>query len=77
MNLDAIGKNIATIRKANHLTQVELASRLNVTPQAVSKWENGVNLPETSLLVALSQLFQVTIDELLMNDPYKGNRIDG
>lgn len=66
--LKAIGKNIADIRKKHNLTQGDLASALNVSTQAVSKWENGVNLPEVSVLVALSQLFRISVDELLLHD---------
>ncbi|MBO5126769.1 MAG: helix-turn-helix transcriptional regulator [Clostridia bacterium] len=42
-NENRIGKNIAELRKRDHLTQEQVAKLLNVSPQAVSKWENGVS----------------------------------
>lgn len=69
MNVDVqkIGKNIAKIRNDKGYTQAELASFLGVSPQAVSKWETGLNIPEASLLLKLSELFHISIDELLLN----------
>ena len=46
LDLKKVGKNIASIRKRNGYTQISLANTLNVSTQAVSKWENGKNLPE-------------------------------
>ncbi len=60
-----IGDKIAALRKQNGMTQEELANRLSVTPQAVSKWENGVTSPDISLLGAIAALFHITTDELL------------
>ena len=50
MNSEKIGKFIKEIRKKNNLTQKELADKYGVTYQAVSKWENGINLPDISLI---------------------------
>jgi len=61
-----VGKCIIRRRKRNGLTQEELARMLNVTPQAVSKWENGLALPDTSILPVLGFTLGVTIDELLI-----------
>jgi transcriptional regulator with XRE-family HTH domain len=58
------GKQISSLRRINGFTQDELASRLHVSPQAVSKWENGHSLPETALLPGLAKVFGVTVDEL-------------
>lgn len=60
-----IGKRVAQLRRAKGLTQEELASRLGVSPQAVSKWENDQTCPDISLLLPLSRLLGVTTDELL------------
>jgi transcriptional regulator with XRE-family HTH domain len=60
-----IGKNIATYRKMRCYTQDELADKLMVTAQAVSRWENGHTLPETILLPRLAGLLHISIDELL------------
>ena len=53
------------LRRAAGLSQEELAERLNVSRQAVSKWENGAAQPELSKLVELSRLYGVSVDELL------------
>lgn len=68
IELECIGKNLAQLRKQHNLTQGDVAIALKVSTQAVSKWENGINLPEVSLLVALSKLLRVSVDELLLND---------
>lgn len=60
-----IGNQITLLRKEKHLTGEKLAELLDVSPQAVSKWENGKNLPETALLPSLSEILGTTIDSLL------------
>lgn len=60
------GKQIALLRKSRCITQEELAQRLSVSPQAVSKWENGHTMPEVSILAELSEILGVTIDEILL-----------
>jgi len=76
MDTKQIGQNIAALRKSNGYTQETLAEKLNISPQAVSKWETGVGLPETSLLVALSDLLHTTIDEIFQLDKPKNNIVD-
>ena len=61
-----IGKRIALLRKKNGFTQEELAEKLELSPQAISKWENGHTLPETALLPLLSKLLNSSIDSILM-----------
>ena len=63
-----IGMNIAAYRKRNRLTQVGLAEKLNYSDKAVSKWERGESAPDVSTLVQLSELFDITVNELL-EDP--------
>ncbi len=60
-----IGEKIATLRKQNNFTQEDLADKLSVTPQAVSKWENDITSPDISLLPIIANLFHITTDELL------------
>lgn len=60
------GIQIALLRKSRNITQEELAQRLSVSPQAVSKWENGHTMPEVSVLAELSEILGVTIDEILL-----------
>lgn len=59
------GDYLNYLRKKKGMTQAELANELGVTNKAVSKWETGEAMPETSLLVPLSKIFGVTVDELL------------
>ena len=63
-----IGMNIAAYRKRNRLTQVGLAEKLNYSDKAVSKWERGESTPDVSTLVQLSELFDITVTDLL-EDP--------
>ncbi len=60
-----LGKRIAMLRRQKELKQEELAGMLNVSPQAVSKWENDQTCPDISLLPKLAQILGVTVDELL------------
>lgn len=60
-----LGKTINELRKKNNMTQEELASKLGVSAQAVSKWENDLACPDISLLQDLSKMFGITVDELL------------
>lgn len=63
--METLGKRIGQLRRATGMKQDELAEKLGVTPQAVSKWENDVSSPDISLLPQLAQLLGITIDELL------------
>lgn len=65
MDQEKIGKFIKEIRQNNNLTQKELADKLGVTYQAVSKWENGKNIPDIATLKLISEEFNVNIDEIL------------
>lgn len=60
-----INLRVADLRKAKHLTQQELAEKIGVSSQSVSKWETENSLPDISLLPVLSEYFQVTVDQLL------------
>ena len=62
---DNLGKKIRESRQKAGLTQEKLADKLGVSPQAVSKWENGSNMPDIILLPALADVFDITVDELL------------
>lgn len=63
--MDTIGTRIGRLRRRNGLTQEDLAVKLGVTPQAVSKWENDISCPDISLLPELVKILGVTSDELL------------
>ena len=60
-----IGKFILNLRKKNNLTQAEFADILNVTSQAVSKWENGRGIPDIEMLKKISEEFNVDIKDIL------------
>ena len=60
-----LGKKIAMLRKQKELKQEDVAERLGVSPQAVSKWENDQTCPDITLLPELAQLLGVSVDELL------------
>ena len=63
-----IGLIIRKLRVSKKMSQEELAVQLGVSPQAVSRWENGVTYPDISLLSSIAILFNVTIDYLLCGD---------
>lgn len=65
MDPEKIGKLIKNLRKKNNLTQKDLADKYSVTYQAVSKWENGNNIPDISLLRQMSKDFNISIEEFL------------
>ena len=60
-----LGERISTLRRQKELTQESLAKELNVSAQAVSKWENDQTCPDISLLPELARILGVTVDELL------------
>lgn len=71
-----IGEFIKKLRTGNHLTQKEFADKYGVTYQAVSKWENGKNLPDMSLIKQMSEDFNIGIDELLDGEKKTKRQID-
>ncbi|MCD7856542.1 MAG: helix-turn-helix domain-containing protein [Clostridiales bacterium] len=68
MEAKTIGKFIAVLRKANGMTQKELAERLNVSDKAVSRWERDESRPDLTLIPVIAELFGVTTDELLRGE---------
>ena len=65
MNQEKIGKFIAKLRKQKKLTQEQLAEKLGITKNAVSKWERGLGLMDLSLLKPLSHILEVSVTEIL------------
>ena len=63
------GERLAKYRKKANMSQEELADKLNVSRQAVSKWERGESSPDTDNLIALASLYNITLDDLLNKDP--------
>ena len=71
MNQVEIGKFIAKCRKEKKLTQAQLAEKLNITDRAVSKWETGKSMPDSSIMLELCEILGITVNELL-----SGEKID-
>ena len=64
-----IGEKIYTLRTKNGMTQEQLAEKMGVSRQAISKWESDVSVPELGKLKSLANLFRVTLDELMGQEP--------
>ncbi|MBQ7935988.1 MAG: helix-turn-helix domain-containing protein [Clostridia bacterium] len=68
MNQIKIGKFIAACRKERGLTQLQLADKLGITDKAVSKWERGIAMPDTSIMLELCEILQINVNELLSGE---------
>ena len=68
MNQIKIGKFIAECRKNNNLTQMQLAEKLNITDRAISKWENGKGMPDSSIMLDLCNELKISVNELLCGE---------
>ena len=68
MNQVEVGKFIAACRKEKQLTQAQLAELLNITDRAVSKWETGKSMPDSSIMLELCQILGITVNELLSGE---------
>lgn len=66
-----IGKLIAECRKEKQLTQAQLAERLNITDKAVSKWERGIALPDSSIMLEVCDILGISVNELLCGERIK------
>ena len=71
----SISNNIADLRKKKGITQEQLAIALNISPQAVSKWETNTSQPDTQMLPLIAKYFEVSIDYLFYGDEYAYNDI--
>ena len=60
-----IGKFIAECRKQKQLTQLQLADKLGITDKAISKWERGIAMPDTSIMLELCDILCISVNELL------------
>lgn len=68
MNQEKIGKFIAEKRKERKLTQEQLAEKLSISKNAVSKWERGLNLPDVSIMQELCKILNITLNELFIGE---------
>lgn len=60
-----LNENIKSLRKQKGITQEELAIRLNVVRQTVSKWEKGLSVPDAEMLIRIADIFEISVSELL------------
>ena len=74
MNQIKIGKFIAECRKRNNLTQMQLAEKLNITDRAISKWENGKAMPDSSIMLELCNELKISVNELLSGEMVEMNK---
>ena len=65
MNMNIISKYLQFLRKRNNYTQDDLAKELGISRQAVSKWETGTTIPDLEVLLKISKLYDITINDIL------------
>ena len=68
MNQIKIGRFIAACRKKANLTQMQLAEKLGITDKAISKWERGIAMPDTSIMLELCDILSISVNELLSGE---------
>ncbi len=66
----SLGQRLTELRKKKGWTQEELAKKLNVSPQAVSKWEKDVSFPDVTLLTTIAEIFDTSVDYLLGHEKH-------
>lgn len=71
-----LNENIKTIRKSKGLSQQELAIKLNVVRQTVSKWEQGLSVPDSAMLISISEILETSVSTLL-GETVVGLEVDG
>ena len=62
---ETISRNLVVLRNAAHLTQLQLAEKLNYSDKAVSKWERGEAIPDIRVLKKLSEIYNITVDDII------------
>ena len=71
-----LNENIKVLRKAKGLTQDELAIRLNVVRQTISKWEKGLSVPDAEMLQKIAEVFEVNVSQLLGSPINQNENVD-
>ena len=74
MDQSGFAERLKTLRRRSGLSQEQLAERIDVSRQVVTKWENSEGIPKISNLIALADCFDVSVDELLGRDPLDNRR---
>lgn len=72
---EIFSKNIIRLRNSHHLTQFELGEKINYSDKAVSRWERGEAIPDARVLVQLSDIFGITVDDLLKNSEIESTTV--
>lgn len=62
---ETFGQRFTRLRKEKEFTQDDIALKVNISPQAVSKWENDISMPDISILTELADILEISVDELL------------
>lgn len=65
MNMDIIARHLQFLRKSHNYTQEDIAKKLGISRQAVSKWETGTAVPDLEVLLNISRLYDITINDIL------------
>lgn len=68
MNLEKIGRFVSQCRKEQGLTQEQLAEKLHITNKAISKWETGKGMPDSSIMLELCRILKISVNELLSGE---------
>lgn len=76
MDTQKTGEFIRELRKEKNMTQVELAEKLSCTDKAVSRWETGKGLPDADMLLSLSSVFEISINELLLGERFEFSKTE-
>ena len=76
MDMQKTGEFIRELRKEKNMTQVELAEKLSCTDKAVSRWETGKGLPDADMLLSLSSVFEISINELLLGERFEFSKTE-
>ena len=76
MNQTEIGQFIAQCRREKELTQTQLAEKLNITDRAISKWERGKSMPDSSIMLELCGILGITVNELLSGEKVNMENVD-
>ena len=69
-----LGEKISELRNSKNMSQSDLAEKLDVSRQSVSKWETNASIPELDKLIQLSDLFEITLDELVLHKKQEDNK---
>lgn len=77
MDNSKVGELIRRLRKESHMTQLQLAEKLHVSDKAVSKWKRGMGCPEVSLIIELSRIFEVDMQDLLSGELNRNELLGG